>query len=597
MNHATNSGMQQNRPLAEEINALIGMFRSGRFADVEKRAQVLVAQFESSGIIWKLLGAALQSQGKDALTAFRKAAELMPDDAENHLTIAAILQELGQLDEAVESLMLAIKLNPGLAEAHYNVGNIMSEAGQLEAAVVCYRNALSIDPKSTVAYSNLGAALLELGQLDEALSCCRRALELDPYLMLLRSNLLCLLNYTDQTPQVRLEEARKYGQIAAQIVMSSGTHRYASWKCPPQQGRLRVGMVSSDLRGHPVGHFLEGLLGQIDQSRIELIAYSANLHNDELTDRIKPFFSAWKPIHQLDDYAAAQLIHEDAIHILLDLAGHTGHNRLPLFAWKPAPVQVTWLGYFATTGLAEMDYLLADHIGVPEARRGDFTESVRYLPDTRLCFTPPRASPEVSGLPARQKGHITFGCFQNLSKVGDAVLELWGRVMQVLPGARLRWQCKQLDEEAVQHRQLQRLEHYGIETSRVSLHGNSSREEYLAAHGEVDMILDTFPYTGGTTTCEALWMGVPTLTIAGGNLLARQGASLLTAAELPDWIALNKDEYVEKAIAFGNDMDRLASLRAGLRSQVAASTLFDAKRFARNFENALHELWQSKSGS
>ena len=305
-------------------------------------------------------------------------------------------------------------------------------------------------------------------------------------------------------------------------------------------------MVSGDLHNHPVGYFLESLLANLDPVRVELIAYPTALRPDALTARIKPSLAAWKPLNTLNDADAAKLIHADGVHVLLDLSGHTGYNRLPIFAWKPAPVQVSWLGYFATTGMAEMDYLLADRVGVPESQRKNFTEAVWYLPDTRLCFTAPAAAVPVAPLPALQNGYITFGCFQNLSKVGDEVLAAWGKIFAALPGARLRWQSKQLGDPAVAEQQMLRLRQHGIDPARVSLHGSASREAYLAAHAEVDMVLDTFPYPGGTTTCEALWMGVPTITLAGDTLLARQGASLLTAAGLQDWVATSVEDYINQ---------------------------------------------------
>ena len=342
-----------------------------------------------------------------------------------------------------------------------------------------------------------------------------------------------------------------------------------------------------------MGYFLESLLANLDPARVELIAYQTDLTVDALTERIKRYFTAWKSLYNLNDADAARLIHADRVHVLLDLSGHTGHNRLPVFAWEPAPVQATWLGYFATTGVGEMDYLLADEVGVPDALREQFTESIWYLPDSRLCFTAPLISLPVSPLPAFANGTITFGCFQNLAKVRDGVLEAWGKIFAALPNARMRMQCNQLGEPAHVEELLQRLQRYGISPARVLTHGSAHRDKYLAAREEVDIILDTFPYPGGTTTCEALWMGVPTVTLAGDSLLARQGASRLTAAGSEEWVATSKEEYIAKAIALANDQSKLAALRAGLRQQVLASPLFDAPRFARNFEEALWGMWQS----
>jgi predicted O-linked N-acetylglucosamine transferase (SPINDLY family) len=299
-------------------------------------------------------------------------------------------------------------------------------------------------------------------------------------------------------------------------------------------------------------------------------------------------------VFTLNDEAVARLIHADGIHILLDLSGHTAKNRLPVFAWKPAPVQATWLGYFASTGVAEMDYVLADETGVPDHQRANFSETVWYLPDTRLCFTPPDTDLPVASLPSLGKGYLTFGCFQNFAKLGDEVLAVWGRIFTALPNARLRLASKQLGDATVAAQLSLRLQQQGIAAARVTMHGAVPRRAYLEAHAEVDVLLDTFPYPGGTTTCEALWMGVPTLTLAGNTLLARQGASLLTAAGLPDWIATREADYVDKAIRLSGDLPKLAALRAGLREQVSTSPLFDAPRFARHFEDALWGMWQAR---
>lgn len=676
-----------------ELNQLIGLFQAGRYAEVEGAAYVILARHPGLGIAWKILGATLGIQGKNALPAMLKAAQLLPKDAEAHNNLGNALKDQGQLDGAVSSYRQAIALdpqyadahnnlglalsalkqyetatasyrralelkpddfemflnlgvaqsalgqfdaalasyrqalalNPDCAEAYNNMGNAFQALGQFEESIVSYRRALALKPDYALAHNNLGTAqkssaqifeaiasyhralalkpdyaeahynlgntLQRLGQLDAAVESYRRALSHNPDYAEARGNLLFALSASaSQAMPIYLEEAHQYGRMLARHV----DEKFTSWQCQPAPERLRVGMVSGDLRNHPAGYFLESFLAQLDPGCIELIAYPSTNKTDALTARIKPFFAAWKPIHGQSDESAARMIHADGVHLLLDLSGHTGHDRLPLFAWKPAPLQVTWLGYFATTGVAEMDYLLADEVGVPEVQRDQFTESVWYLPDTRLCFTPPEIEMALTPLPASVNSYITFGSFQNLSKMGDAVLSVWGKVLAALPDARLRVACKQLDETPVAAHFKQRLQQHGIDAARVTLHGYVSREAYLVAHAEIDVMLDTFPYPGGTTTCEALWMGVPTLTLAGDTLLARQGASLLHAAGLNDWVANSEEDYVAKAVQFTQDLSVLAALRAGLRQQVLASPLFDAPRFARNFEAALWGMWREK---
>jgi predicted O-linked N-acetylglucosamine transferase (SPINDLY family) len=574
------------------------------------------------------LGGLFRELGRteEALRCYQQALQIQPDSAEMLSNLALIFYDLKQFNHAITSCQRAIALNPNYALAHNNLGLSLKAIGQLDSAVTSYRSAIACDADCTSAYNNLGNTLKDLRRYDEAIESYRQAihrmpnfaeaynnlgtaqsslgqfsnaqasfkqaLEAKPDYFDAHSNLLMDSCYISTLgPADYLAEALHFGESITRKV----TTRFTTWQCEPTPQKLRVGIVSADLHSHPVGHFLESLLAQLNQSRIELIAYTNNPIGDALTARIKPYFSAWKPVFVLSDQATAQLIHNDGIHVLIDLSGHTAKNRLPMFAWKPAPVQVTWLGYFASTGVSAIDYLLADEMGVPESQRSHFSETIWYLPDTRLCFTPPDAGLPVASLPSLSNGYITFGCFQNLAKIGDAVLAVWGSIFAALPHARLRLMSQQLNDPSVVSLLQQRLQKYGITEERVSLYRSVPREAYLAAHAEVDVILDTFPYPGGTTTCEALWMGVPTLTLAGDTLLARQGASLLTAAGLPDWIATSENEYVAKAVHFASDLPKLAALRAKLREQVRTSPLFDAPRFASHFEEAMWAIWQAKS--
>lgn len=575
-------------PPDAELLRLVNLFNAGELAKVENHASLLVEQYPGSATAWKLLGASRHLQGKNGLSALETAVKLQPSDAMALSNLGNALKDLGQFENAVSAYRRALKLRPDLYGIHFNLGQALMDIGQCVNALMSFRQALKLNPDSADIHYHIGNALRELGQPDNALSSYRRALEINPDQAEAYHSLLFVLNYTaNYTPSYCLEMAQQYGQMATLKAL----RLFTTWQCTNQPERLRVGIVSGDLRNHPVGYFLESLLSRLDVARLELIAYPTNSRENTLTARIKPHFAAWKSLVSLSDEAAARLIHDDGVHILLDLSGHSLHNRLPVFAWKPAPVQASWLGYFATTGLAEMDYILADRVSVPEERRGQFTESVYYLPDTRLCFTPPQSDLPIAPLPASINGCITFGCFQNLAKVGDNVLATWGKIFAEMPDAKLRMQCAQLGEQAQVQRLAERLQRYGINPARVTTYESVPREAYLSAHAEVDIILDTFPFPGGTTTCEALWMGVPTLTLAGGSLVARQGASLLTAAGLEGWVASDEEEYIAKAVSFARDISGIANLRATLRQKVLDSPLFDAAGFARNFETALWGMW------
>ena len=384
-----------------------------------------------------------------------------------------------------------------------------------------------------------------------------------------------------------LATARKFGELVTEKTQTLSP----DYQCLPVPKKLRVGFVSGDLRNHPIGYFLESILSSIDPSTIELIAYTTTPTVDDLSERIQPFFSMWKPIYGQTDEAAATLIHADGIHVLLDLSGHTAGNRLPMFGYKPSPVQASWLGYFATTGLNEMDYLIGDPYVTPPKDDDQFTEKVWRLPETRWCFTPPNTDVGVSVPPALNNGYVTFGCFNNATKVNDKVVELWAKVLDAIPNSRLLFKAKQFDDQLVRESTIQRFAAQGVNSNRISLEGQEDRQKYFEAYNKIDITLDPFPFTGGTTSVESLWMGVPLVTLAGHSLVARQGVGVLMNAGLSDWIAENGEEYVAKVVLFASDLDKLASLRAGLRSQVLASPLFDAPRFARNIENALWEMW------
>lgn len=314
------------------------------------------------------------------------------------------------------------------------------------------------------------------------------------------------------------------------------------------------------------------------------------------SERLKKLFSEWNRVSALADQELAGKIHADCIDILVDLSGHSGQTRLPVFAWRPAPVQVAWLGYWASTGVAEMDYILVDKVGVQGDDDQFYSETPWYLPDTRLCFTPPpMAWPiAVGGLPALRKGHVTFGSYQQPNKISDATLTLWSQVLAELPTTRLRLHGLRLDHAAIVTDIKRRLKAANIDLTRVDLLGKARYEPYLESYAEVDVVLDTYPYPGGTTTAEALWMGVPTLTLTGNTLLARQGEGILRCVGLADWVATSAQDYVKMAVEKVSDLSGLAILRANLRAQAFASPLFDSVRFARNLENAFEGMAKSE---
>lgn len=530
----------------------------------------------------------LRGQLDEARQLLQQALLIQTDFAEAHNNLGCLFRSTRDYDSALEHLNQALSLRPEYPEALINLGNVLQDQHKLHAAEAAFRKALKASPDNLIGLNNLGNLLAIMGQSEATETLLRRAIALKPDYFDAYSNLLFNLNYGEMgSPEDRLMEARRFGE---QVTLKSGP-AYSKWSLPPHPDKLRVGFVSGDFRLHPVGYFLENVLQQLAATNLELIAYSTQSQEDALTGRIRPHFTKWQSLSGLDDPSAAQHIHEDGVHILIDLSGHTAFNRLPMFAYKPAPLQISWLGYFATTGVAQIDYVLADPISLPIALHAQFTESIQYLPETRLCFSEPDSTAQVSELPALQKGYITFGSFQNMAKVSNKVLATWARILAALPAAHLRWQCKQFSDPLIVQETFSQLEQLGIEKHRITLCGPMPRDLYLAAHDEIDLILDTFPYPGGTTTCEALWMGVPTLTLAGNSMHSRQGASLLNAAGLAEWIVKTEADYYEQAITRAADVQYLANLRLELRERVKRSPLFDAKSFAQQFEITLWKLW------
>ncbi len=530
------------------------------------------------------------SQPDQALASYRKVIALKPDSAEAYCNLCSILQILGKLDAALESGRQAIKLNPRLAEAHSNLGYVLKDLGQHDAAMECFRQAISANPAYAKVHGNIAGLYEKLGQIDQAIASFRRSLEIQPDLATY-SGLLFSLNYsTNYTPTEYLSEAEKFGQMTNDNVSS----RFDSWQCEAQPNRLRVGMVSGDFRNHSVGHFLVGFLSHIDPDRVELIAYPTHSQEDEVTERIRPSFSQWHPLYGKSDEDAARLIHDDGIHVLMDISGHTAFNRLPVFAWKPAPVQVTWLGLPNTTGVSEIDYLLGDVQAIPQTIESYFSETIWRMPESYLCFSAPVPSVNVSPLPAQSAGHVTFGSFNNLTKMNDEVVELWSRILLSVPNSRLYLKTGQLDSEDICETTRSRFLKHGITPERLLLKGKtSSAAKHLAEYNKIDIALDPFPYHGTTTSIEAMWMGVPVLTLHGDRFMSLTAKSVAHYSGLPDWVASDKDDCVSKAVSFTSDLDHLSSLRAGLREKVLASSLFDASRFAKNLEEALFGMWQA----
>jgi predicted O-linked N-acetylglucosamine transferase (SPINDLY family) len=536
------------------------------------------------------LGVALRNEGRldEAMAACRQALALEPDspDACNNLGNALVDSE--RIDEAIASFRRAILLRPNFPEAHFNLGNTLRASGQLDAAIASYREAIALKPDYPTACNNLGDALKQIGRLDEAITAYRKAVALRLQYSDTQSNLLFALNYHPglDPATVYEEHVRWNHQHAEPLRRFIQGHR--NERSPKR--RLRIGYVSPDFREHSVGRFLLPLLAQHDHEHFEIFCYAQVPAPDDMTRKIQAHGEHWQSLTGLADGPAAELIRQDQIDILVDLSGHTSHHRLLVFAHKPAPVQVTFLGYPNTTGLATIDYRLTDAYADPPGLTEPYhSEQLFRLPQCAWCYQP-AASPPVR---PREEGPITFGCFNNFAKVTEPMLLLWSRILHLVPGSRMLLKAGAFGSAKTQQRVREFLGAAGIDPERLELRGyEPDRDDHLALYRRLDVALDTFPYHGTKTTCEALWMGVPVVTLAGKTHASRVGVSLLTNIGLPELIARSPEEYVRLAAELAGDPPRLSHLRNTLRQRMEASPLMDAPRFARDIEAAYRAMWR-----
>jgi predicted O-linked N-acetylglucosamine transferase (SPINDLY family) len=538
------------------------------------------------------LGNALKDLGRaaEAVGCYRRAIELAPALAQAHCNLGNALQELGQSTEAQGSYQRALQLKPEFAEAHLGLACIFQKQGQFTETVRGCQRAIQAKPDYAEAHNNLGVAWRDQGRIDEALACFDSAMTIDPAHASAHSNRLFTLQYRSGVSLRELADAHDQYQRRHAAPLQSTWRAHDNSRDPRR--RLRVGFLSPDLHSHPVGYFLVRVLEHLDRGSCETVGYSDRQTGDDLTARLRAAVAIWREVAGLSDQRLAEQIRADRIDILFDLAGHTAHNRLLVFARKPAPIQITWIGYEGTTGLAAMDYLLADRHVVPAGAEPFYREKVLRLPDGYLCYDPPLAAPPVGPLPAAERGYVTFGSFNNLTKITPEVVAVWAEILRGASRSRLVLKYKGLSDVAVRGRYFDRFARCGVGQERLDLLPWTSYQENLAAYQGVDIGLDPFPFSGGATTCEALWMGVPVVTLPGETFASRHCTSHLASVGLVETIAESREQYVRLALDLSHDLPRLDAMRRRLREQMAVSSLCDGRRFAANLMNVLRDVWR-----
>lgn len=577
------------KPPREAIDALVASFARGEFSEVERAARGLLGRFPAHGFLWKALGSALTKLGDlaSAKAAFQNAFRFAQNDAEVAKNLGVVHMHLSEFDEAASVFTAALRIAPNSPDVLRSLGAAELARNDFARAEAAFLQALAANPNDHEALSNLGVVQLQRGNIRAARELITRALSIAPSHMLGWSAVLCATCY-DATAT-----ADDYFALATQwhaavtspslrIGSTVSTHRRT---CARADRAMRIGFVSADFKNHPVGYFLRTFLRALSNASVITYAYSNSSTNDLTTEALRTAFTHWRDIAQLSDDAVAAKIQADEIDLLVDLSGHTNGHRQTLFARRPTPRSASWLGYFASTGNPGIDFLIADSVSIPAGEERLYTEHVLRLPHARFCFSPIDDAPEVAPLPALSGNALTFGCVQNPSKLNEQTLSLWGRVHKQIPGSRVVFSNAAYKNAQVSSDLQRKLAAVGIALERVSIEHGAEYRDYLAGYAAIDFILDTSPFTGGTTTCEALWMGVPTLTLSGHTMIGRQGEALLRAVELDDWIARSEDEFVQKALDFSTDLRALDELRRSLRHRMLSSPLCDAKRFAHDWLN------------
>ncbi len=542
------------------------------------------------------LGIAFRAQGQldDAIACYRRTLELQPDHAEAHYNLGNALQAQGKLDEAIACYRRALELQPDNVKTHNNLGITFKAQGKLDEAIASYHRALELTPDYASAHNNLGNALQAQGSLDEAITCYRRALELQPGFVEAHSNLLCTLNFCSRYDAKTIYEEHCHWNLqhAAPLAKLINPH---SNECSARR-RLRIGYVSPDFRNHVVGRFVLPLLEMHDHEHFEIYCYASVRVPDAMTDQCRAQADVWRNVFGISDEQFADIIRRDQIDVLVDLTMHMAHNRLLVFARKPAPVQVAYLAYVGTTGLSTMDYRLTDPYLDPPAQddKSIYREESIRLPETYWCYRPLGQAPAVSSLPALAAGHITFGCLNNFCKVTDQTLAAWIALLQAMPEARLL-----LHAHSGKHRDRVRdlFARQGVSQERLTFSDKVPTAEYFQLYLRIDVALDPFPYGGGTTTCDALWMGVPVVSLAGQTAVGRGGLSILSNLGLAELVVHDAEQYVRIAVELAHDLPRLSKLRATLCDRMQGSPLMDSPRFARHVEAAYQAIWRRWCGS
>lgn len=541
------------------------------------------------------LGRMYASAGKtsDAKKSYQKALRVKPDSVEALCSLAVLYEEIHDTVNALDSIKRAVRLNPDDQIICFNYAKILASSYHYTEAEKLYKQVLSKNPGFIDATVNLGNLYLLRGRADDAQDVYAQACNAKKHNHDVCSNFLMSLNYTSRHSDENI--FNQHIRWAKQIEKNSSYQRQLYTK-KTGNSILKVGYVSPDFRDHSIAYFIEGILRFSDKNKVNNYCYSDVINSDKMTEKLKKHTDNWRDVSNLDDQMLADLIQHDGIDILIDLCGHTSGNRLPMFSLKPAPVQLTYLGYPNTTGLKAIDYRLVDHNTDPDGAKALMSESPLYIEPCFLCYSPCQNSPDISDLPVLTNNYVTFGSFNNLAKMSDEVVMCWSEILKQVTDSRLCIKARRFADSTIKKDYIKRFGKAGVDESRLDLlRYSDSITEHMNLYNNIDIALDTFPYNGTTTTFEALWMGVPVICLNGTRHAGRVGASILNTLDANDLLARNLQQYIKIACDLATNTGRLQLYREKLRSRLQISPLLDTETFTKKFESVLIEISNNNS--
>ncbi|MBF0455357.1 MAG: tetratricopeptide repeat protein [Magnetococcales bacterium] len=542
------------------------------------------------GVVWVSQGEPMAAQ-----KSYRQAITCNPHLAEAYNNLGKLLLASGKSKEGVALLQKALSLKPDYLLVLNNLAVAWMEQGRLAAAEELLQKAHDLHPENLQTLNNLANVFKEQGRLDQAISCLKKVLTLDPGYTKAHSNLLMLLHYSPNYTVEAIEA--EYRRWRRQHELGRAQQRVCHTNNRDPQRRIRIGFVSGAFFRHPVGYLTLGFIETFNQELFELYCYSSSDREDDFSQRIRSRTAQWRGVSGLSHRALSAMIEKDAVDILVDLSGHGANSRLLAFVEKPAPIQVKWVGgQFNTSGLTCMDYFISDSVATPPDQRRWYAEQVLYLPDGYVCYEPPHYSPPVNALPALTNGYVTFGCFNNLAKINLQVVAWWAQLLREIPDSRLILITKQLSDPQTRKRFERSFCQAGVLPQQLQLCGWLPHAQLLASYNQIDIALDPFPYSGGLTSCESLWMGVPVVTLPGPTFAGRHAATHLTQVGMADWVVDSPLRYRQLVAGWCENLPGLSQLRRELRGRVERSPLCDKVRFTHHLEALFRQIWQRWCG-